>query len=88
MPPPPPHDASPQPPERVGFLSKCNPKATGKSVIRSAIVYSFAGVGLWLYGALTKEGFRSTWPIALPALMLCGAIAGAVCEWQVDPDQL
>jgi hypothetical protein len=71
----------------VGFLSKCNPKATGKSVIRSAIVYAFAGAGLWLFGALTEEGFSSTGPVALLGPILSGAIAGAVCEWQVDPDE-
>jgi fatty acid desaturase len=77
-----------QPPKRVGFLSKCNPKATWRSVVRSAAIYSFAGAGLWLFGASTKEGFWSTWPVTLPGLMIAGAIAGAVCEWQVDWDQL
>lgn len=69
--------------QRISFLEKCNPKATRASVIRSAILTSLMGAGLWFLGALTAPGYWKTWPIALPGLMLSGAFCGAVFEWQV-----
>ena len=74
---------TPRPPKRLRFLSKCNRRATSKSVLRKALLTSLGGAGLRIFGALTKEGFWKTWPIALPALMLSGAISGAIFEWQV-----
>ena len=79
---------TPRPRQRVRFLEKCNPKATRKSVVRSAIIYSFIVGGIWLIGALTKPELPHTWPALLLVFMLSGAIAGAVCEWQVDRDEL
>lgn len=71
-----------------GFLPKCDPKATRATVVRHAVVYSLVGAGVWLFVALRKDGFWSTWPVALPGMMIGFAIMAAICEWQLDRDDL
>ena len=88
MPLQPPDYETPPPRKPVGFLSKCNPRATAKTVVRSAVVYALAGAAIWLFGVVTKPGFWSTWRTSLPGLSLSGAFCGAVCEWQVDRERL
>jgi hypothetical protein len=79
---------TPQPRKRVGFLSKCNPKATLRSVVRKAITYALIAALLWLIAAYFKPAMRADWQFTFPMWVGIATLVGAVCEWQVDNDSL
>jgi len=66
------------------FLGKTNPNATPSSVRRWAVIGSLIGLGCYSYWASQSDWPRLYWYIAAPVVMLLGAIAGALIEWQVD----
>ncbi len=79
---------TPPPPKRVGFLSKCNPKATPRSVVRKAIAYALIAAAVWLIPAYFKPAMPEYWLFAFTMWVCIAALVGAVCEWQVDNDSL
>ena len=69
----------------MGFPEKTNPNATPESVKNWALYGSMVGLGLFVIEiALDHWLFRSYWFLIAPAMMLLGAVAGALAEWQLD----
>ena len=79
---------TPRPPARVGFLTKCNPRATPRSVVRKAVRYALVAAAAWVVVAAFKPAIRSDWRLTFPALVCSAALVGAVFEWQVDDEGL
>lgn len=77
-----------QQPRRVGFLSKCNPSATPRSVVPRAIKFGVIAAMIWWVAAFFKPSMREDWQIFFPLAVGVAMITCAVCEWQVDNDQL
>jgi hypothetical protein len=78
----------PQPREPIGFFSRLNPKATGRSVVRRACVMVIVGAALWGLCLVFRAGdskWQPTWP-TLIWWLFCFALTGAVLEWQVPDD--
>ena len=78
---------TPQPEKRVGFLTRVNPKATVRSVIRRACIMCVVAAALW--GLCLMFRPNPKWQPSLMAFawwMVCAALVGAVWEWQV-PDE-
>jgi hypothetical protein len=76
----------PQPPQRIGFFSKCNPRATPRSTLRKAVTYALVAAALWLIAAYRKPALLAEWQFMLPMWVGIAALVGAVCEWQVCVD--
>ena len=72
----------------MGLLDKTNPRATRKSVIRSALFGAGGGPLFILILYLTKVPQPIGWIILLPAAIF-GAAVGALVESQLDdgPDE-
>lgn len=69
----------------MGFLSKANPKATWKSVLRSALMS--AAIGLAIYGiVIYRNQWLDEWPLKLMICAVLCASVGALFEWQVSDD--
>jgi hypothetical protein len=86
---PPVNHETPEPEKRVGFLTRVNPKATVRSVIRSACITCVVAAALWGLCLIFRPNpnWQPSW-IAFVGWMFCAALVGAVWEWQVpDPDQ-
>jgi len=70
------------PPKRVRFLEKLNPKATPRTVVRTAFIYGALAAVL----VLVVRHFIPNWQhmhwLAFVGLVLLGAGVGAICEWQ------
>jgi hypothetical protein len=83
-----PHGASSNAePRRTGLLTKTNPRATWRSVIRHAIIGTvFTPLFFFVLG---KPALREHWGFFLPIFALLGAAVAAICEWQLDhgPDE-
>lgn len=66
----------------MGLLSKTNPKATCRSVLRCALVSAALGTALY---ALVM--FWNGWPeYPIAKLTFCAilmSLTGALCEWQI-----
>jgi hypothetical protein len=69
------------------MLDKTNPRATRRSVIRSAILG--AVVVPTFFFALGKPWIRAHWAVFLPWFAVLGAGIAALAEWQLDdgPDK-
>jgi hypothetical protein len=82
---------TPQPRKSTGFLSKLNPKATPRSVLRRVVRWCVIASAIW--GVALTFGFKNPdRPRTLYlVLILCVAIAAAANEWQVprkdDPER-
>lgn len=70
-------------PSIMGLLSKTNPKATFRSVLRRAVLQLIIGAALYLLFCLWNEKLRAIWPLALPLWALGCALVGALFEWQI-----
>ena len=64
------------------FLEKLNPKATPRTVVRTAFIYGALAAVL----VLVVRHFIPNWQhmhwLAFVGLVLLGAGVGAICEWQ------
>ena len=84
MPDPPELDcATPEPRKRPQFLEKLNPKATRRSIMRSAILHGLGAAVVW--SLLMVVRLNPNWhPDSWRFLMWIGvaAVVGAVWEWQ------
>ena len=70
----------------MGLLTKTNPKANWRSVVRSAVVTSFVGSSLYA-SILWWNDWWMDWPLKL---CLCAALmlfVGGLGEWQVAEDE-
>jgi len=66
----------------MGLLSKTNPRATRRSVLRRAVFQFFFGASLYLLFCLWNERLRAVLPVALPLWAIGCALIGALFEWQ------
>lgn len=91
MPDPEPHkldyETPPPTPRRIGLLSRTNPKATARSVLRRSLLTVITatilwGVCLWLR---PNPKWQPTWS-AFAAWLTIAAGVGAIYEWQVVED--
>ena len=71
----------------MGLLDKTNPKATAASVRNWAVGGSIFGLILFCFQAFRNPGvFLQYWYPLAPAMILLGAGAFAIVEWQLDDD--
>jgi hypothetical protein len=69
------------------FLAKLNPKATRRSVVRRAVLSCIIAASLWGLAVVFRFNpkFQPRW-WAFALLIVCPALVGAACEWQVAPE--
>ena len=73
--------------KRMGFLTKLNPNATPRSIVRRAGINCIIAAGLWALAVVFRFNpkFQPNW-WAFALWMACAALVGAVWEWQVPPE--
>jgi hypothetical protein len=81
------NDDMQKPARRIGFLTRLNPKATARSVIRRACIMCAVAAALFGLCLIFRPNpkWEPSW-IDFAWTLICAAVVGAVWEWQV-PDE-